>query len=260
MGHPLFNTIRAKIMEESDLPTVATFDLYNRFGVQEDLAALYFRTCPHALQSSGRTGQSTNSHAQPEPTKRLGVEEWELPDFTLKAEDVGYSCHKWLLSGRWPFFRDALAFGGSEERTSTLELPSDTFSPELLRSFIHYLYTHEVEPFEDLEQALDMLLLASQFRLTNLDGTISAGFELLLSQCSRTLSNSLTVDNCIQVYKKLLDGETSQHEHNDSLMLARNFITSNMNTLTSSPQYAQQLESLGTKELVRFLHEVRPYH
>lgn len=194
-----------------------------------DLASLYSETCPNS-----------------DPTSL--AQAWRNTDFSLKIDDFEIACHKWVLCARWLFARDALAFGGSESETSTMELPSECFSPSVLRNFVKYLYTNDVADFIDEDECLAVLKLASQFRLWDSSEKPAAGFDLLLRHCRASLLKNLSLTNSVDVYKRVLE-----HGSRDQQASVRTFILRHIQEIAEIPGMRAALESLGSAELVRLL-------
>jgi hypothetical protein len=255
---PRFLDIVGKVMGDFVLPHPEepegdVFDelqreLFGLYSQLEAVAALSSTTSSSSQSSSSNANSiSTATHSNKPGS---GFANWWEPDFALVLEGTTFKCHKWIICGRWSFMRDAMAFGGTEAETSMMELPSEAFpTPALLQCFIRYLYTNEVDQFDNDDDCISILRLAKEFRLINSNnGKDVLGFGILLDKCRSALLKQLTVDNCIALYKRILELGSE-----DQQISVRTFIVHHVLELADNPKTQNELESLGPKELVRIL-------
>ena len=178
--------------------------------------------------------------------------EWAKPNFILKLGSNEFPCHHWALAATWTYVKDALAFGGAESSTSTLEIPVDSgFTPELVPAFLRYLYLHDLTLFNTREICCLIFDIASEFRLIDVDGNPKSDFAKLFDHCSSMLIPELTISNCIQTFQIVSKyGSALQKSHMSTVL--HHYLYD----LTHDPVHYAELATLGLDAVMQVLKAV----
>lgn len=203
------------------------------------------RLMPSSISSTASKAHSSGAKAEP-------AEVWMKPNFTLKLGSLEFPCHDWVLCSRWSYARDALAFGGHESRTSTLELPVDLgFSSEFVEAFLLYLYTSDPSGFNTLDLACSVFDLAPQFRFVDVEGKRYPNFSKLIDYCYESLIPNLTPSSCVQAFLRIAKyGNEIQKAHLSSAMLYH------LRVMTHDPVTFEQIRDLGLDTVMEILKSV----
>ncbi|GLJ47531.1 hypothetical protein SUGI_1003790 [Cryptomeria japonica] len=144
-----------------------------------------------------------------------------LDQYTDIVFEVGdgskIKAHRIVLISKSPVFKAMLGSEMEESRSGTIKITD--FSYEVLRAFVHYLYT--AETFPDEHMAFDLLVLAEKYQVKHLK-TVSEKF----------LMSKVNKDNAIMTF-------AFAHQHNAKHLreAALSLIIENMHTLTTREEY-----------------------
>ncbi|KAJ4756171.1 BTB/POZ domain-containing protein [Rhynchospora pubera] len=127
-----------------------------------------------------------------------------------------------VLVSRSPVFKVMLDTDMEESRTGVIKIPDA--SPNVLQSFVSYLYTAELNLDEDI--ALDLITLANKYQVVHLKEC-----------CERYMACNVTLDNAIVSY-------AFARLHNAKLLqdAARSLIIENFLTLREGEDYKKLLK------------------
>ncbi|XP_077213658.1 BTB/POZ domain-containing protein [Tasmannia lanceolata] len=147
-------------------------------------------------------------------------------DIVLEATDEeatrAIHAHKAVLVSKSPVFKAMLENEMEESRSGTIKISDVSY--DVLRSFVHYLYTAEVLLDELL--AYELLVLAEKYEVKHLKAI-----------CEKFITSKVNNDNAVMSF-------AFAHRHNAKQLLeaALSFITDNMNTLTEREEYKELVD------------------
>lgn len=130
--------------------------------------------------------------------------------------------HRAVLISRSPVFRAMLENEMEESRSGMIKI--NDVSYDVLRSFVHYLYTAEV--LLDEHMACELLILAEKYQVKHLKAF-----------CEKFMTSKVNNENAIANF-------AFAHRHNSKQLLdaALSLITDNMATLTVREEYKELVE------------------
>lgn len=130
--------------------------------------------------------------------------------------------HRSVLISRSPVFRAMLENEMEESRSGMIKI--NDVSYDVLRLFVHYLYTAEV--LLDEQMACELLVLAEKYQVKHLKAF-----------CEKFLTSKVHNENAIANY-------AFAHRHNSKQLLdaALSLIMDNMSTLTEREEYKELVE------------------
>ncbi|KAK1263182.1 BTB/POZ domain-containing protein [Acorus gramineus] len=130
--------------------------------------------------------------------------------------------HKAVLISRSPVFKAMLENEMEESRSGTIKIADVSY--DVLRSFVHYLYTAEV--LLDERMACDLLVLAEKYQVKHLK-----------SYCEKFMTSKVNSENAIMTF-------AFAHQHNAPHLLesALSLILDNMDKLTERDEYKELVE------------------
>lgn len=147
-------------------------------------------------------------------------------DVVLHASDAGarppVPAHRAVLMSRSPVFRAMLDNEMEESRSGTIKITDVSY--DVLRAFVHYLYTADV--LLDEQMACDLLVLAEKYQVKHLKGF-----------CERFMTSKVNSDNAVGSF-------AFAHRHNAKSLLdaALSSIMENMGSLTGREEYKELVE------------------
>ncbi|KAJ3643698.1 hypothetical protein Zmor_026394 [Zophobas morio] len=116
-------------------------------------------------------------------------------DVTLIVDNERIFAHKVILAARSSYFEGLLYDGGNEIQQSELTISVDA-SPDAFRSVLRFLYTGSITiSTSDLDASLDLISLAHQCSLTDLEYAVGNKIKSLLS-----LKNICSILNTANLY------------------------------------------------------------
>lgn len=141
-------------------------------------------------------------------------------DLVLEASDGSkIRAHRAVLVSRSSVFKAMLESEMEESRSGTIKITD--FSYEVLRLFVHYLYTAEIYP-ESLEEcAFDLLALAEKYNVKHLK-----------SVCERFMTSKVNSENALCSFEY-----ACQHGAKNLKQAALNIIIENIEELPSKDEY-----------------------
>ncbi|XP_058097407.1 BTB/POZ domain-containing protein At4g08455 [Magnolia sinica] len=151
-------------------------------------------------------------------------------DIVLEASDddcgtgaPAVRAHKAILISKSPVFKAMLENEMEESRSGTIKISDVSY--DVLRSFVHYLYTAEV--FLDEQMACELLVLAEKYQVKHLKAF-----------CEKFITSKVNNDNAVMSF-------AFAHRHNAKNLLeaALSLITDNMDTLTERDEYKELVET-----------------
>ncbi|MQL86004.1 hypothetical protein Taro_018509 [Colocasia esculenta] len=130
--------------------------------------------------------------------------------------------HRAVLMSRSPVFKAMLENEMEESRSGMIKITDVTYN--VLRSFVHYLYTAEV--LLDEQMACDLLILAEKYQVKHLKAF-----------CEKFMISKINNDNAIVSF-------AFAHRHNAQHLLeaALSLLLDNMSTLTAREEYKELVE------------------
>ncbi|XP_072970697.1 BTB/POZ domain-containing protein At4g08455 [Typha angustifolia] len=151
-------------------------------------------------------------------------------DLLLHASSASSSCspapavpaHRAILISRSPVFKAMLENEMEESRSGVIKIYDVSY--DVLRSFVHYLYTAEV--LLDEQVACDLLVLAEKYQVKHLKAF-----------CEKFMTSKVNNENAIASY-------AFAHRHNAKQLLeaALSLIMDNMAALTEREEYKELVE------------------
>ena len=77
--------------------------------------------------------------------------DYSKSDFKIKSSKNSFvwSCHMWILYARWPWFRMAIQFGGSECENRCILFPSNDWCNKTLNLVLHHFYATGLQKNKD---------------------------------------------------------------------------------------------------------------
>eukprot|EP01018_Ginkgo_biloba_P019064 Gb_20271 [translate_table: standard] len=152
--------------------------------------------------------------------KMWAAEAWfdEYTDVVLQVGDGSkIKAHRAVLISKSPVFKAMLENEMQESRSRTIKITD--FSYEVLRSFVHYLYTAEACP--DEQMVYDLLVLAEKYQVKHLK-----------TVCEKFITSKVNSDNAIMSF-------AFAHQHNAKHLreAALSLIIEHMHTLTTREEY-----------------------
>ncbi|RUP46577.1 hypothetical protein BC936DRAFT_146786 [Jimgerdemannia flammicorona] len=144
----------------------------------EDLLTLWkegtYSDIELTIQPPSRPASPSSSLTKPSSKKT------KTEDMQLAEQPPTYRAHKFLLAAHSPYFSAMFSSPFLESHAMTLPLPRETFTPQTLTSFLHFLYTGR------LPQSSQSTLLKP--RLAHLDRLHHAGdyFAMPTTLCAHT--------------------------------------------------------------------------
>jgi len=107
-------------------------------------------------------------------------------DVVFKVENEEFPAHKYILSEKCRFFKNAFASGMLESHSSVIEIKDTKAS--LFKAFLEYVYLGKTVMNEEL--ALSLLDLSEKYMISDLKAA-----------CESCLQKVLTLDNCIKFFE-----------------------------------------------------------
>jgi len=230
--------IMTRLLKPESIPLPDTVNVFPGWLIRQKLTQLYW-TCVASPQDK-------SSSPDPHPTRSPLPSSLDC-NFTISTDDgTKVRVHDWVLYARWPYFQYLINSGFSESEEHQLELPSEVYSPNLLRCFVRYLYTQEVDCFDTDPLKLQLLRLAPQFNLVDLSTppVPHPHFKRLLMHCRVALNGPCTLETCISQYKLMAEMGSSQQ-----LNSVGRFILDHFPTISQNPQQFKQLKELGARAI-----------
>lgn len=243
------NSLKTELAEDEDFNGLELLGSVKLGTNKTVLTAVYTSLATLFPSASTSSGAGTSDSGAPVAESA----DWMKPNFSIKLGDVDFPCHDWVLCSRWAYARNALAFGGYESHTSTLELPVDAgFTPDLIEAFLRFLYTDDCSGFVNMDQASAIFDISSQFRLVDMDGQRTKVFWKLIDHCYKLLIPDLTVTSqCIKSFLKVTKyGTPMQQSHIASAMVIQ------MKSLTQDPKTYDEIAALGLDTVMSILKSV----
>lgn len=102
-------------------------------------------------------------------------------DATIKVKGVEFQLHKNILASRSSFFCSMFNSNMKESITGIISI--DDCEPHIFRSFIHFIYTGEVDELT-LENVCDLYELSDKYRE-----------DQLKEECLRFMGNEISIDS-----------------------------------------------------------------
>uniref|UniRef100_A0A0E0JA21 BTB domain-containing protein n=1 Tax=Oryza nivara TaxID=4536 RepID=A0A0E0JA21_ORYNI len=153
-----------------------------------------------------------------------------LPSPSLDASSLSHSdlllhaipAHRVILASRSPVFRAMLENEMEESRSGIIKIYDVSY--DVLRAFVHYMYT--AEALLDEQMASDLLVLAEKYEVKNLK-----------AYCEKFLTSKVSNDNAITHY-------AFAHRHSAKQLLETSLaaIMDNMSTLADREEYKELVE------------------
>ncbi|XP_010269092.1 PREDICTED: BTB/POZ domain-containing protein At4g08455 [Nelumbo nucifera] len=136
--------------------------------------------------------------------------------------EAAVRAHKAVLVSRSPVFKAMLENEMEERRSGTIKISDVSY--DVLRSFVHYLYT--AEALLDEQMAYDLLVLAEKYQVKHLKGF-----------CEKFITSKLNWNSAVMSY-------AFAHQHNAKHLLetSLSLIIDNMEKLTKREEYKELVE------------------
>ncbi|GLJ47536.1 hypothetical protein SUGI_1003890 [Cryptomeria japonica] len=189
-------------------------------------------TCRECYEEASETEEELKKEIEELKAKISFLKMWapeimldERTDIALEVKDGSkIKVHKIVLISKSPVFKAMLENEMEESRSGIIKITD--FKYEVLRSFVHYLYTAEVSIFPDEHMACDLLVLAEKYQVKHLK-TI----------CEKFITSKVNDDNAIMNF-------AFAHQHNAKHLreAALSLIIENMHTLTTREEYHELVD------------------
>lgn len=182
-------------------------------------------TCRECYEEASETEEELKKEIEELKARIAFLKTWApetmLDEYTDVVLEVGdgskIKAHRIVLISKSPVFRAMLENEMEESRSGTIKITD--FSYEVLRSFVHHLYTAEV--FPDEHMACHLLVLAEKYQVKHLK-TI----------CEKFITSKVNNDNAIMSF-----AFANQHNAKHLREAALSLIIENMHTLTIREEY-----------------------
>lgn len=181
---------------------------------------------------------------QPDPPTPPILSWLPSPNFTVSI--IGNTgnrikVHDWMMYSRWGFFRRMCDAGLAETKSRTLLMPSD-FPPALLLELTKCIYCgvlpQSMEIFS-VDACWYLLEHALEFDLVDLDREPRPLFKPLVTHCRTIVFYPLTIANVVA--KLCVIGTLGSKK---DLKAALNFVAANLEAVTKTPSYHQDVDKL----------------
>ena len=167
------------------------------------------------------------------------------PNFTISIEGTGQHLfvHDWLLYARWGYFKRMMAAGLDEVKTRRMAFPAD-FPPALLLDIVKFIYVGSLPKTDSLtpENCLYILENSRQYNFVDMDKEPIDHFKPLITHCRSVVFHPLTVTNILFKLRLIYDLGTKKE-----LLAALKFMAANLEAVTKTPSYHQDVDSLPTE-------------
>ncbi|KAH9299064.1 hypothetical protein KI387_030746, partial [Taxus chinensis] len=181
-------------------------------------------TCRECYEEASETEEELKKEIEELKARITFLKTW-APEMLDQHTDIVFEvgdgskikAHRIVLISKSPVFKAMLENEMEESRSGTIKITD--FSYEVLRSFVHYLYT--AETFPDEHMAFDLLVLAEKYQVKHL--------KII---CEKFLTSKVNNDNSIMNF-------AFSHQHNAKHLreAALSLIIENMHTLTTREEY-----------------------
>ncbi|BAF21230.1 BTB/POZ domain-containing protein At4g08455 [Oryza sativa Japonica Group] len=143
-------------------------------------------------------------------------------DAPARPDTPAVPAHRVILASRSPVFRAMLENEMEESRSGIIKIYDVSY--DVLRAFVHYMYT--AEALLDEQMASDLLVLAEKYEVKNLK-----------AYCEKFLTSKVSNDNAITHY-------AFAHRHSAKQLLETSLaaIMDNMSTLADREEYKELVE------------------
>eukprot|EP00252_Welwitschia_mirabilis_P016075 TRINITY_DN35562_c0_g1_i1.p1 TRINITY_DN35562_c0_g1~~TRINITY_DN35562_c0_g1_i1.p1 ORF type:complete len:246 (+),score=36.92 TRINITY_DN35562_c0_g1_i1:398-1135(+) len=187
-------------------------------------------TCRECYEEASETEEELKKEIDELKSKIAFLKAWapeamldEYTDVILEVEDGSkIKTHRIVLMSKSPVFKAMLENKMEESRSGTIKITD--FSYEVLRSFVHYLYTAEI--FPDELMAGDLLVLAEKYQVKHLK-----------TVCEKLMISRVQNDNCIMSF-----AFANRHNAKRLREAALSLILDNMHTLPMREDYHELVE------------------
>uniref|UniRef100_A0A0D9WXD9 BTB domain-containing protein n=1 Tax=Leersia perrieri TaxID=77586 RepID=A0A0D9WXD9_9ORYZ len=141
---------------------------------------------------------------------------------SARPDTPAVPAHRVILASRSPVFRAMLENEMEESRSGIIKIYDVSY--DVLRAFVHYMYT--TEALLDEQMASDLLVLAEKYEVKNLK-----------AYCEKFLTSKVSNDNAITHY-------AFAHRHSAKQLLETSLsaIMDNMSTLADREEYKELVE------------------
>ena len=164
----------------------------------------------------------TNSGSMADHLQQL-FENKSLDDVIIDVQGQKFEAHTFILTTRSPVFNAMFQNDLTEKQTNTLEVRD--IEPEVFLEVLRFIYTDEVEKFDDL--APQLLAAADKYMLT-----------LLKSKCEASLARNVTLENCGELL--IL---AHLHSANELKKFILDFVRSHSSEVAETQSWQKLLES-----------------
>ncbi|RZC54442.1 hypothetical protein C5167_013289 [Papaver somniferum] len=130
--------------------------------------------------------------------------------------------HKAILVSRSPVFKAMLESDMEESRSGTIKISDVSYN--VLRSFVHYLYTAEATLDESM--ALDLLVLAERYQVKHLK-----------AYCEKFMTSKVNGENALISF-----AFANQHNAKHLMEASLSMVMDNMDKLTKQDEYKELVE------------------
>lgn len=187
-------------------------------------------TCRECYEEASETEEELKKEIEELKSRIAFLKMWateamldDYTDVSLQLSDGSkIKAHRAVLISKSPVFKAMLENEMEENRTRTIKITD--FSYEVLRQFVHYLYT--AETFPDEQMAYDLLVLAEKYQVKH-----------LRTVCEKFITSRVNNDNAIMSF-------AFAHQHNAKHLreAALSLIIENMHTLTTREEYHELVD------------------
>ncbi|KAJ1288784.1 hypothetical protein BS78_02G114600 [Paspalum vaginatum] len=143
-------------------------------------------------------------------------------DAGRNPETPAVPAHRFILASRSPVFRAMLENEMEESRSGVIKIYDVSY--DVLRTFVHYMYT--AEALLDEQMASDLLVLAEKYEV-----------KQLKTYCEKLLTSKVNNDNAIVHY-----AFAHRHSAKQLLEASLSVVMDNMSTLADREEYKELVE------------------
>eukprot|EP00252_Welwitschia_mirabilis_P002310 TRINITY_DN12227_c0_g2_i1.p1 TRINITY_DN12227_c0_g2~~TRINITY_DN12227_c0_g2_i1.p1 ORF type:complete len:261 (+),score=58.93 TRINITY_DN12227_c0_g2_i1:277-1059(+) len=197
---------------------------------KEDYMPSSAGTCRECYEEASETEEELKKEIE-ELKSRIGfLKTWaseamldNYTDVILQLPDGSkINAHRAVLISKSPVFKAMLENEMEESRSRTIKISDSTY--DVLRSFVHYLYT--AEAFPDEQRAYELLVLAEKYQVKHLK-----------TVCENHITSRLNKDNAIMCF-------AFAHQHNAKHLreAALSIIIENMHAFTAREEYEELVD------------------
>ncbi|KAJ4964795.1 hypothetical protein NE237_016644 [Protea cynaroides] len=226
-------------MSESEIDTETETERMRCISCREEYLTIDAGTCKECYEEASETEEELKREIEDLKAKVAFLSFWSpvdnyspsgFTDVVLVASDddcgsgslAAVQAHKAVLVSRSPVFKAMLENEMEESRSGTIKISDVSY--DVLKSFVHYLYTAEASL--DEQMACDLLVLAEKYQVTHLKAF-----------SEKFMTSKLNLSNAIVSF-------AFAHQHNATHLLeaALSLIIDNMDKVTKGEEYMELVE------------------